>query len=72
MGGQPVLQEIRVEAKLDTLAAYPAAPTDIETAQGREAAREAYLAVLLIRLSDPKQYFYKTTILAELTNIPLP
>ena len=55
-GGQPGLQEIRVQAKLDTLAADPAAPTDVKTAQAREAAREEYLAVLLIRLSDPKRY----------------
>ena len=55
-GGQPGLQEIRVQAKLDTLAADPAAPTDVETAQARVAACEEYLAVLLIRLSDPKRY----------------
>ena len=64
-GGQPGLQEIRVQAKLDTLAADPAAPTDVETAQAREAAREEYLAVLLIRLSDPKRY---STLIVNLQN----
>ena len=50
---------------MDTLAADPAAPTDLETAQAREAAREEYLAVLLIRLSDPKRYL---TLIVDLQN----
>ena len=64
-GGQPGLQEIQVQAKFDTLAADPAAPTDVETAQAREAPREEYLAVLLIRLSNPKQY---STLIVNLQN----
>ena len=41
------------------------APTDIETAQAREAAREEYLAVLLIRFSNPKRYL---TLIVDLQN----
>ena len=55
-GGHPVIEPICVPDQLDEHAVDPAAPTAQETLDAKVAAKEEYLAAMLICHSDPKWY----------------
>ena len=55
-GGEPGVQQARINAQLEDIMADTNNPTVIEVAEAKATAREEYLAVLFIRKSDPKRY----------------
>ena len=55
-GGEPGMQQARINAQLEDIMADINNPTDVEVAEAKATAREEYLAVLFIRKSDPKRY----------------
>ena len=50
------MQQARINAQLEDIMADTNNPTVVEVAEAKATAREEYLAVLLIRKSDPKRY----------------
>ena len=55
-GGEPGLQQARIDAQLEDIRADTNNPTVVEVAEAKATAREEYLAVLFIRISDPTRY----------------
>ena len=55
-GGEPGMQQARINAQLEDIAANTNNPTVVEVAEAKAIAREEYLAILFIQKSDPKRY----------------
>ena len=55
-GGEPGMQQARINAQLEDIMADTNNPTVVEVAEANATAREEYLAVLFIQKSDPQRY----------------
>ena len=54
--GEPGMQQARINAQLEDIAANTNNPTVVEVVEAKATAREEYLAILFIQKSNPKRY----------------
>ena len=55
-GGEPGMQQARINTQLEDIAVNTNNPTVVEVAEAKATAREEYLAILFIQKSVPKRY----------------